>query len=124
MQWVVTTGRTVEEARAVAQVPWGPILMVTGVSLLVGVLEATGGLDLFTTLLSRLATPLTVNGGIAFVTGAISIFSSTSGVVLPAFLPTSPGIVEQLGGSIIFEPTLPKGATFHVDFPLAAEDRD
>ena len=33
-------------------------------------------------------------------------------------------IVEQLGGSIIFEPTLPKGATFHVDFPLAAEDRD
>src|SRR5690606_19499916 len=71
---------------------------VSGVSLLVGVLETTGGLDLFTTLLSQLATPGTVNGVIAFVTGAISIFSSTSGVVLPAFLPTSPGIVEQLGG--------------------------
>jgi di/tricarboxylate transporter len=90
--------RTVEEGRAVSQMPWGPILMVTGVSLLVGVLEATGGLDLFTTLLSQLASPATVNGVIAFVTGAISIFSSTSGVVLPAFLPTAPGIVEQLGG--------------------------
>jgi hypothetical protein len=44
------------------------------------------------------ATPATINGVIAFVTGAISLYSSTSGVVLPAFLPTVPGIVEQLGG--------------------------
>ena len=35
---------------------------------------------------------------IAFVTGAISIYSSTSGVVLPAFLPTVPGLVRTLGG--------------------------
>jgi hypothetical protein len=39
-----------------------------------------------------------VNGVIAFVTGAISTYSSTSGVVLPAFLPTVPGLVQQLGG--------------------------
>lgn len=90
--------RTVEEGRAIAGMPWGPILMVSGVSLLVGVLEATGGMDLFTALLSRLASPGTVNGVIAFVTGIISLFSSTSGVVLPAFLPTSVGIVERLGG--------------------------
>jgi hypothetical protein len=53
---------------------------------------------LFTALLSSVATPATINGVIAFVTGAISLYSSTSGVVLPAFLPTVPGIVEQLGG--------------------------
>jgi hypothetical protein len=34
----------------------------------------------------------------AFVTGVISTYSSTSGVVYPAFLPTVPGLVEQLGG--------------------------
>jgi hypothetical protein len=34
----------------------------------------------------------------AFVTGVISIYSSTAGVVLPAFLPTIPGLVERLGG--------------------------
>lgn len=90
--------RAVDEALAIKAMPWGAIVMVSGVSLLVGVLEATGGMDLFTALLSRLATPATVNGVIAFVTGAISIFSSTSGVVLPAFLPTSTGIVEQIGG--------------------------
>lgn len=90
--------RTVDESQAIKGMPWSAILMVSGVSLLVGILDATGGMDLFTALLSRLATPGTVNGVIAFMTGAISIFSSTSGVVLPAFLPTAPGIVEQLGG--------------------------
>jgi di/tricarboxylate transporter len=90
--------RTVNEGQAVRAMPWGTILLVTGVSLLVGVLEAVGGLELFTALLARLATPDIVNGVIALVTGAISIFSSTAGVVLPAFLPTAPGIVERLGG--------------------------
>src|SRR4029077_10663148 len=72
--------------------------MVCGVSTLIAVLEATGGMALFTGLLARLATPRASAGVIAFVTGAISIYSSTSGVVLPAFLPTVPGLVQQLGG--------------------------
>jgi hypothetical protein len=49
-------------------------------------------------LLARLATPGTVNGAMAFVTGLISTYSSTSGVVYPAFLPMVPGLVGQLGG--------------------------
>ncbi len=72
--------------------------MVCGVSLLVAVLEKTGGLDLFTGLIARLASPASINGVIAFVTGAISTYSSTSGVVLPTFLPTVPKLVERLGG--------------------------
>ncbi len=72
--------------------------MVCGVSVLIGVLEKTGGMDLFTTLLARLTTPSTVNGAIAFVTGLISTYSSTSGVVYPAFLPAVPGLVQKLGG--------------------------
>jgi hypothetical protein len=39
-----------------------------------------------------------VNGVVAFVTGLISTYSSTSGVVLPSFLPMVPGLVHQLGG--------------------------
>jgi di/tricarboxylate transporter len=80
------------------QVPWPVITMVCGVSVLIGVLEKTGGMDLFTTLLSRLATPGSVNGVIAGVTGLISTYSSTSGVVYPAFIPAIPGLVEKLGG--------------------------
>jgi di/tricarboxylate transporter len=87
-----------DEADAIRRIPWGVILMVTGVTVLIGVLQGTGGLDLFTALLAAIANPATINGTIAFVSGLISSWSSTSGVVLPAFLPTVPGLVEQLGG--------------------------
>jgi len=90
--------RAVDERQAIARVPWTIVLMVCGVSVLVAVLEATGGMDLFTGLLAKLASPATINGVIAFITGAISTWSSTSGVVLPAFLPTVPGLVAQVGG--------------------------
>lgn len=87
-----------DDNATVKQVPWAVILMVCGVSVLIGVLEKTGGMDLFTTLLSRIATPGTVNGAIAGITGLISTYSSTSGVIYPAFLPAVPGLVQKLGG--------------------------
>jgi hypothetical protein len=72
--------------------------MISGVSMLVGVLEKTGGLDLVTALFARLATPGTINGVVAFVAGVVSTYSSTSGVVLPTFLPMVPGLVSNVGG--------------------------
>lgn len=94
---LIALGR-VEDSAAIRRMPWAVIVMVCGVTVLIALLEETGGMDLFAGLLARLATPGTANGAIAFVTGAISTYSSTSGVVLPAFLPTVPGVVERLGG--------------------------
>lgn len=90
--------RVADEGAAFRLVPWSVIMMVSGMSLLIALLEKTGGMDLFTGLLARLATPGSVNGVIGFVTGAISTYSSTSGVVLPAFLPTAQDIVTKVGG--------------------------
>lgn len=90
--------RVAEESAALRLVPWGVIVMVSGMSVLVARLERTGGMDLFTGLLARLAGPSSINGVIAFVTGAISTYSSTSGVVLPAFLPTASDLVARIGG--------------------------
>jgi len=90
--------RTSDEAAAIRAMPWGVILMVCGVTVLTSLLEKTGGMELFSALLAKLATQSTINGIIGFVTGLVSIYSSTSGVVLPAFLPTVPGLVEKLGG--------------------------
>jgi di/tricarboxylate transporter len=87
-----------DEGAAMKRVPWSVIVMVCGVTVLIAVLEKTGGMDLFTGLLARLASPATLNGTVAFVTGLISSWSSTAGVVLPAFLPTVPGLVEKVGG--------------------------
>lgn len=87
-----------DESAAVKQIPWGVIIMVCGVTMLIAVLEKTGGMELFTAMLAAIAAPATINGTIAFVTGLISSWSSTSGVVLPAFLPTVPGLVASVGG--------------------------
>jgi len=95
-----------DDAASVRQVPWAVILMVCGVSVLVGVLEKTGGMDLFTTLLARIAAPETVNGTIAGITGLISTYSSTSGVVYPAFLPAVPGLVQKIGGGDLLQVAL------------------
>lgn len=95
---LLITVRAADEVTAVKRMPWSAILMVSGVSVLVGVLEKTGGMELFSGLLARLASPSTVNGVMAFVTGVISTYSSTSGVVLPTFLPTVPGVVARVGG--------------------------
>ncbi len=87
-----------DESTALKQIPWGVIIMVCGVSMLIAVLEKTGGMELFSSMLATIANPATINGTIAFVTGLISSWSSTSGVVLPAFLPTVPGLVAKVGG--------------------------
>lgn len=87
-----------EDSLAFKTIPWSVIVTVCGVSVLIGVLEKTGGMDVFTTLLARVATPGTANGAMAFFTGLISTYSSTSGVVYPAFLPAVPGFVAKLGG--------------------------
>jgi di/tricarboxylate transporter len=87
-----------DETVALRKVPWAVIVMVTGMTTLVAVLEKTGGMDLVTTLLATFATSDTVNGLVAFVTGVISTWSSTSGVVMPAFLPTAGSLAERVGG--------------------------
>ena len=94
---------TVDDSAAVNAVPWNVLLMLSGVSVLIGVLEKTGGMELFTTMLARISSPATVNGAIAFITGIISSYSSTIGVVYPAFLPSVPGLVAKLGGGSVLQ---------------------
>jgi di/tricarboxylate transporter len=86
------------EKEAIKRMPWGVVLMVCGVTVLIGVLEKTQGMSLFTDLLASISSPATVTAVVAFATGIVSVYSSTSGVVLPAFLPTIPGLVDRLGG--------------------------
>jgi di/tricarboxylate transporter len=95
---ILAVAGAADHKEAVKKMPWSVIMMVSGVTVLISLLEKTGGLDLFTALLARLATPGTITGVIAFVTGLISVYSSTSGVVLPAFIPTIPGLIARLGG--------------------------
>jgi di/tricarboxylate transporter len=90
--------RSAEESKAIARMPWGVIVMVTGVTVLIALLQETQGLALITTGIANLSTPATIEAVVAFGVGIVSVYSSTSGVVLPAFLPMVPDLAMRLGG--------------------------
>jgi Na+/H+ antiporter NhaD/arsenite permease-like protein len=90
--------RTVDEQKAIKGMPWGVILMVTGVTVLVALLEKTEGLDLFTSGIATISTPASIAPIVALGTGIVSVYSSTGGVVLPAFLPMAPVLAQRMGG--------------------------
>ena len=90
--------RTADEKLAIQRMPWGVILMVTGVTVLVAMVEEARGLELVADAMAAVATPGSLSAIAAFGTGVVSIYSSTSGVVLPAFLPMVPDLTRQIGG--------------------------
>jgi Na+/H+ antiporter NhaD/arsenite permease-like protein len=96
---VLVLGGAGDDKDAIKHMPWNVIVMVCGVTVLIAVLERARGIELLVDLVARISTRDTVTAVVAFLTGIISVYSSTSGVVLPAFLPMVPGLAEQLGGA-------------------------
>ena len=92
-----------DSEKTIKQIPWDAILLVTGVTVLIGVMEKGGGLDLATELISKIASVNNINGILSITTGIISAYSSSSGVVMPAFIPLVPSIIEKIGGGNITE---------------------
>jgi di/tricarboxylate transporter len=95
---VLTLVKAADEKEAIRAVPWSVILMVCGVTVLVSLIERTGGIERITGMIAAASTPRSLPGMMAFTTGVVSVYSSTSGVVLPAFLPAVPSLVEKVGG--------------------------
>lgn len=89
--------RTCEESKAIQRMPWSVILMVTGVSVLIVLMQETQGMALITGFIANVSGPSTVAAVVGFGTGIVSVYSSTSGVVLPAFLPMVPDLAHKLG---------------------------
>jgi len=93
--------RAADDGEAIKRMPWRVIVMVCGVTVLISILEKAEGIDLLVSMISRISTAGTVTAVVAFITGIISVYSSTSGVVLPAFLPMVPGLAQQLGADAL-----------------------
>ncbi len=83
--------------KVVAKIPWETILLVTGVSILIGVMEKAGGLAMATDILAEYTPQGLIHATLAFITGIVSAYNSSSGVVMPAFIPLIPGIIEKMG---------------------------
>lgn len=85
------------EKEALGSVPWNTILLISGMGILMDLIVKLGGIKLLADILSLFMNEKTVAGILALSSGILSLFSSTSGVVMPTMIPTIPLIVETLG---------------------------
>ena len=86
---------------AVKVMPWSVIMMVCGVSVLIDVMDKSGGLNFLVQIMSSVAGPTAICFWASFVPAVLSAYSSSSGVIMPMFLPMTPGLVELTGGDAI-----------------------
>lgn len=91
--------RCADDREAIRRMPWGVLVMVSGVTVLIAVLEKAQGIGLIVAQIARFSTPNTVTGVVALLAGLVSVYASTSGVILPTFLPMVPGLAHQLAGA-------------------------
>ena len=85
------------EKEALGSVPWNTILLISGMGILMNLIVKLDGIKLLADILSLLMNEKTVAAILALSSGILSLFSSTSGVVMPTMIPTIPLIVETLG---------------------------
>lgn len=96
---VLVLAGAADSGEAVHVMPWSVIMMISGVTVLIQVMARAGGLDAITTAIAAFSGPVTVTFWLGLVTGAISAYSSSSGVVMPAFLPLVPGLLAEIPGA-------------------------
>ncbi|MBO5020057.1 MAG: hypothetical protein J6J13_02135 [Clostridia bacterium] len=89
--------RCSDESAALKKVPWGTLIMITGVGILISLVTEVGGIDLLSEALSKLMGKHTATAIISILAGVMSWFSSASGVVMPTLIPTVPDLVQTLG---------------------------
>ena len=87
-----------DSKKAIKVMPWGVMMMVCGVSVLIEVMDKSGGLNALVKVIGLVSNPTTINGTLGFITGLLSAYSSSSGVVMPMFLPMAPGLIKEVGG--------------------------
>ena len=95
---ILTLLNAADENKAIKAMPWSTILMVCGVTVLISLMKDVGGMALFAAFIAKFSTPFTVTAIYGFVAAIISVYASTSGVILPAFIPMIPDLLKNIGG--------------------------
>lgn len=88
----------VEDRAAIKAVPWGTIIMILGVGMLMSVIKKAGGIDLLCNLLAKVMSSATVAPLSGITAGIMSLVSSGLGVVYPTLIPTASELCATVGG--------------------------
>ncbi len=100
VSFMLTLMGVADENKAIAGVPWGTLLLVTGVGVLMEVGIKLGSIKLLGSFLARFMNSSTATLMAGLTGGVMSWFSSTSGVVLPTLIPTVPELISSVGGGV------------------------
>ena len=87
-----------DEKKAIRSIPWGTLIMICGVGVLVNMISLLGGIDLISDTLASFMTEHTVTPIMAATSGILSWVSSTTAVVMPTLYPISAEICQRFAG--------------------------
>lgn len=97
---VLSLFRVANEKKAIANIPWSTLILVTGVNVLMSIVIKLGGIDLLASTLASFMTDKTASAIISLTAGIMSWFSSASGVVMPTLIPTVGDLIAKVGGNL------------------------
>lgn len=95
---VLSLLKVADEGRAMKNIPWGTLLLITGVGMLMQIIIKVGGIKMLSEMLVSMMNAATAPSIMGICAGILSWFSSTSGVVMPTLIPTIPSVLEGVGG--------------------------
>lgn len=86
-----------DERKAIASLPWGTIIMICGVGMLISIAIKAGTIDMLGAWIGTSIPPVLIAVAFGVVAACMSLFASTLGVVTPALFPLVPSIAASLG---------------------------
>lgn len=90
--------RVSNEKAAISDIPWGTLIMISGMGILISMVNDLHGIDLIADFLERFMTPALAPVVYVLLSGVMSFVSSAQGVVMPTLIPTIPAIVASFPG--------------------------
>ncbi|MGQ7244067.1 SLC13 family permease [Salinicola sp. V024] len=91
-----------DERKAIASLPWGTVIMICGVGMLISVAIKAGTIDLLGSWIGTNIPPALIPVAFGIVAAFMSLFASTLGVVTPALFP----LVPSLAGTLSIDPMI------------------
>jgi len=95
---VLTLFKAADEGAALKKVPWGTLIMIIGVGILISMVTKLGGISLLSKWLQAIASAKTAAAIMGVLAGVMSWFSSASGVVMPTLFPAGAEMAANMTG--------------------------
>ena len=86
-----------DQKKAIASIPWATILMIGGMSVLISVVDACGGITFLSEKLSAVMGPRSAQPIFVILGGLMGAVSSGTGVVMPTLIPLAAQLAAELG---------------------------